>query len=80
MITCIHVHIYCCDYYRVCKSNSCSYNFNPSRTLHLVMKTATYGSIREFEVENKKISLYLECEELYFTTNEIANLHLYSTD
>ena len=37
------------------------------------MKMATYGTIREFEAENEKISSYLERVELYFTANEIAN-------
>ena len=34
---------------------------------------ATYGTIREFEAENEKISSYLERIELYFTANEITN-------
>ena len=47
------------------------------RTLHLAMRLVilsmmtTFGTPKEFERDNKKISAYLEHVELYFAANEI---------
>ena len=64
------VIIVCANQTRVIPSNP---PFKQLEHYILATKMATYGTIKEFEAENEKISSYLERVELYFAANEIAN-------
>ena len=39
--------------------------------LVILSMMVTFGTLKEFEPDNKKISAYLECVELYFAVNGI---------
>ena len=49
------------------------YPKQPSRTVHLATRMATYGTISEFRQDTEELDTYLERVELYFTANEILD-------